>query len=224
MTHKRIIIIGSGETALLAYEYFKHDSKLEVAGFTVEQAYLKETSCYDLPVVPFEEITKHFPPAEFDAFVAMSSTQLNRVRARFYNKAKELGYNLVSYVSTRAFVWHNVEIGENCFILEDNTLQPFTKVGNNVVLWSGNHIGHRTVIKDHAFIASQVVISGFCEIGEYSFVGVNATFANDVIVAPDNFIGLGAVINKNTEPDKIYTGNPGEAAKIGAKRFNKVKE
>jgi sugar O-acyltransferase (sialic acid O-acetyltransferase NeuD family) len=221
---KKIVIIGSGETALLAYEYFTHDSKFQVAGFSVESAYLKEKTCYELPVVPFEEITSHFPPVEFDAFVAMSSTQLNRVRTRFYSKAKELGYKLVSYVSSHAFVWHNVEIGENCFILEDNTLQPFTKVGNNVVLWSGNHIGHRTVIKDNVFIASQVVISGFCEIGEFSFVGVNATFANDIKVAPDNFIALGAVINKHTEPDKIYTGNPAEPAKIGAKRFNKVKE
>ena len=223
MTNK-IVIFGLGETAHLAYEYFTHDSEDDVVAFCVDPEYLKETEFCGLPVISTEEVLEAYPLETHVAFAAAGSGQLNRSRAKLYQKAKSLGYTLTSYISSKAFVWHNVEIGENCFILEDNTLQPFTKIGNNVVLWSGNHIGHRTQIEDHCFITSHAVISGYCNIGAYSFVGVNATFADHVNVGKDNFIGMGSVIAKNTQEDGMYVGNPAELRKMPAKKFCKVKE
>jgi len=149
---------------------------------------------------------------------------LNRQRAEWYRKAKEKGYRLASYVSSRAFVWHNVVIGDNCFILEDNTLQPFVEIGNNVVLWSGNHVGHRSRIADHCFITSHVVISGFCSIGESSFIGVNATLADEVSIGRDNFICAGAIIGESTEGNQIYRGASSEVVKVSARRFSRVSE
>lgn len=222
--NKKLIIIGTGETANLAYEYFTQDSDYKVAAFAVNREYRREDIFRNFPVVDFEGVEKSFPPAEFEAFVAMGSGELNYARTRMYQQTKSKGYRLTSYVSSRAFVWHNVIIGENCFILENNTLQPFTSVGNNVVMWSGNHLGHQSVIQDNCFITSHVVISGYCEIGHNTFIGVNASIADNVKVAPDNFIAMGCVINKNTEENKIYKGNPAAAASISAKYFCNVKE
>ncbi len=205
---KKIVIVGDGETAELAYEYFTHDSSSEVAAFSVEKAYRKKSEMFGLPVVDFEEIERRYPPADCDVFVAISYTQLNRVRTRLYQQAKKKGYQFVSYVSSRAFVWRNVEIGENCFIMENNVLQYAVRIGNNVVLWSGNHIGHQTVIKDNVFISSHVVISGYCEIGENCFLGVNSSIANNIKIAKDCLIGMGAVVNRDTLERKVYVGNP----------------
>jgi len=204
----KIIIVGDGETAELAYEYFTHDSPHEVAAFCVEEKYKTKSELFGLPVLPFERIETSHPPADYLAFVAISYTKLNRVRQRLFLETKSKGYRLTSYVSSKAFVWHNVELGENCFIMENNVLQYRVKVGNNVVLWSGNHVGHQTVIKDHVFVSSHVVISGYCEVGENCFLGVNSSIANNIIIARDCLIGMGAVINKNTEERMIYVGNP----------------
>jgi sugar O-acyltransferase (sialic acid O-acetyltransferase NeuD family) len=163
------------------------------------------------PVVAFETLEAHYPPAEFDAFVAVPASQLNRLRARLYREAKRRGYRLASYVSSRAFVWRNAEVGENSFIFEGNVVQPFVRIGNNCVLWSGNHVGHRTVVHDHVFVASHAVISGYCEIGESSFVGVNSTFNDHVKVAADNVIGAGALVTRDTEPGRVYVGSPAHA-------------
>ncbi|MFL6231262.1 MAG: acetyltransferase [Pyrinomonadaceae bacterium] len=210
---ERIVIVGDGETAELAYEYFTHDSPHEVVAFSVERAYRKKEELFGLPVVDFEEVEAHFPPAAHRAFVAVSYVKLNRVRTRLYQEAKRKGYALASYVSSRAFVWHNVEIGENCFIFENNVVQYAVRVGNNVVLWSGNHIGHQTVIKDNVFISSHVVVSGYCEVGENCFLGVNSSVANNVKIAKDCLIGMGSVIHKDTEERKVYVGTPGKPIK-----------
>ncbi len=224
MAGKKLVIIGLGETADIAYEYFSCDSDFEVAGFSVDKTYLDRSEFHGLPVVPLEEIVEHFPPAEYHAFVAVSSAKLNRVRTRLYREVKELGYSCASYVSSRAFVWRNAEIGENCFIFEDNTIQPFVRIGNNVILWSGNHIGHNTVIHDNCFIASHVVVSGFCEIGENCFLGVNSTIINNITVARDCFIGAGVLIQKDTEEGKVYQAPSTEASKVGSLRLFRIKE
>ena len=204
----RIIIVGDGETAELAYEYFTHDSPHEVVAFSVEREYLKKKELFSLPVVPFEMAANLYDPSSHKAFVAISYTQLNKVRTRLYQATKLKGYELISYISSRAFVWRNVEIGENCLIMENNVLQYAVRVGNNVVLWSGNHVGHQTIIKDNVFISSHVVVSGYCEVGENCFLGVNSSIANNIKIAKDCVIGMGAVINKDTEERKVYVGNP----------------
>lgn len=219
-----LIIIGSGETASIAYEYFTHDSNFNVVGFSVERDYLKDDTFLGLPVISLDEIAQRFPPDQFIVFVAVSSTKLNRLRTRLFRAVKDIGYECASYVSSRAFVWHNAEIGENCFIFEDNTIQPFVKIGNNCVLWSGNHIGHNTYIRDNCFIASQVVISGFCDIGENSFIGVNSTVINNITVGRDCFIGAGTLIQKDTEDGKVYQSAGTEASKVSSLRLFKIKE
>lgn len=221
---KPLLIIGNGEIAAMAFEYFTHDSDREVAGFAIGEAYIDGPNFCDRPLTPLSEIEQHFPPERFDAFVAIGDVQLNRVRRRHFDEMKQRGYRLATYVSSAAFVWRNVEIGENCFILEHNVLQPFVRIGDNVTLWSGNHIGHRSVIDDNVFMASHVVISGFCRVGANSFLGVNAAVAHEVQIAEDNYIGMGAVVSASTEADRIYQGNPAEPRKIPAKRFCRVRD
>ena len=208
---KPLVIIGAGEFSQIACEYFEHDSDYEVAAFSVESEYITKTVLSDRPVVAYETLEESHPPADFEVFVAIPASQLNRLRTRFYLGAKSRGYRLATYISTRAFVWRNAEVGENCFIFENNVIQPFVRIGNNCVLWSGNHVGHRTVLSDNVFVASHAVISGYCEIGDSSFIGVNATFNDHVKVAPDNVIGAGALVTRDTEAGRVYVGSPAHA-------------
>ena len=222
---KSLLIVGDGEFAEIAYEYFSHDSDYEVVGFAVEAAFLNRRSLYDLPLLSLEEASERFPPASHSAFVAVTYTQLNRVRTRLFRTVKGMGYTPASYVSSRAFVWRNATIGENCFIFENNVVQHHVQIGDNVILWSGNHVGHRSVIGDNCFLSSHVVVSGYCEVGDNSFLGVNSTLADHVKVGRDCFIGAGAVIARDTEAGKVYKGpREAEPAAVGSLRFFRVKE
>ncbi|MDP9195304.1 MAG: acetyltransferase [Pseudomonadota bacterium] len=216
---KPLVIVGNSEIARIATEYFVHDSSHAIQAYATERDYVGDGRFLDRHVLALEDLPASFPPGEVDVFVAVGSGKLNRIRTRLVQRIRDLGYSLTSYVSSRAFVWHNVQIGENCFILEDNTLQPFVKIGNNVTLWSGNHIGHGSIIEDHVFIASHVVISGLCRIGESSFMGVNSATAEEVVIARDNFIAMGAAVTKSTQPDQVLMGVPAAPHRVTATRF-----
>ncbi len=206
MDNRKLIIVGDSAFAEIAYEYFTYDSNYEVVAFSVEKAYLGNNQLFGLPVLPFEEIEKEIEPESHSAFIALTYGGLNRVRTRLYLEAKEKGFRMASYISSKAFVWRNVDIGENCFIFENNVIQPFVRIGDNVIIWSGNHIGHHSKIEDNCFISSHVVISGFVEVGKNCFFGVNSAVSNNLIVAKDCVIGAGALITKNAEEGKVYKG------------------
>jgi sugar O-acyltransferase (sialic acid O-acetyltransferase NeuD family) len=197
---RKLVIVGDSAFAEIAHEYFTHDSDYEVAAFSVERDYLTRDSLAGLPVVPFEELAQRYPPQGHDVYVATVYTQLNRLRTRLANSAQERGYRLASYVSSRAFVWRNVKLGEHCFIFENNVVQPFVRLGRNVVLWSGNHIGHHSTIGDNCFVSSHVVVSGFVTIGRNCFLGVNSTFANDLTIGDDVWVGPHVVVTKDVDP------------------------
>lgn len=216
---KKLVIIGVGETADIAYEYFTHDSEYEVVAFAVEKQYKEINTYYEKPVVEIEEIENIYPKDEYKVYVALSSGKLNRNRTKLYNIVKNKGYKFASYISSKAFVWHNVEIGENTFIFENNVIQHKVKIGNNVILWSGNHIGHQTEIKDNVFISSHCVISGYCQIGENSFLGVNSTFADHVKIGRDCFIGAGSLVNKNLEDNSFVRIKRADKSEKGSREM-----
>ena len=221
---KKLIIFGIGETADLAYHYFSADTPYTVVAFSVNKEFIKEEFNLGLPVVDFQEIQQIYPPDLYEMFIAISSTKLNRNRTQFYNEAKLLGYKLASYISSHAYVGFQTEIGDNCFILEHNTIQPFVKIGNNVTLWSGNHIGHRSIIHDNCFITSHVVVSGFCEIGKNCFIGVNSSIADYVKIGDDCLIGLGSIIAKSIPSNSIYKSQYSKKQIITAKQFYNIND
>lgn len=219
---KPLVIFGSGDIAQLAHYYFSTDSEYEIVAFTVDAAYMQDTTFCDLPVVAFENVATLYPPDQYDFFVALSYSKLNAIRKEKYLAAKALGYRLVSYISTRASVLNQGAIGDNCFIFEDNTIQPFVKLGNNVTLWSGNHIGHHSVIKDHTFIASHVVVSGGVEIGEQCFIGVNATLRDHIKIGDRCVLGAGTLLLADAEPEGVYIGTATERAQVPSTRLRKI--
>jgi sugar O-acyltransferase (sialic acid O-acetyltransferase NeuD family) len=213
----KIIIFGTQDIAQLANFYFTSDSKHEVVAFAVNEKYLKIKEFEGKPVVAFETIIETYPPSAYMMFVAMSYKNLNKLRTEKYLEAKAKGYQLVSYVSSACTFLSSFDVGDNSLILENNTIQPYVKIGSNVIIWSGNHIGHHSVIDDHSFISSHVVISGRCHIKSGCFLGVNSTIANNIVIEKNCIIGSGAVITAGTEEDAVYV--PPKTVKLNKKSF-----
>jgi len=204
MKNKKVVIIGNTSNARLAKYFFEIDSEYEPVAFSVNKEFIETEQFENLPVIALEEIKSKYPPGEFEAFVAVGYNNMNKVREKLYNHCKDSGYKMASYISSRCSYLSQFPTGDNCFILEDNTIQPFVKIGNDVVLWSGNHIGHDVKVGDHCFITSHVVVSGFVTIKNNCFLGVNATIRDAITIAPETLVAAGAIIMKDTVEKGVY--------------------
>jgi sugar O-acyltransferase (sialic acid O-acetyltransferase NeuD family) len=217
----KVVVFGVRDFASLAHYYLRTDSEHEVVAFTVHREFMPVDPTFEgLPVLPFEELHERFPPSDFRAFAPLSHKGMNSAREGVYRQFQAQGYSLISYISSHATVLNDRAIGDNCFILEDNTIQPFVTIGSNVVLWSGNHIGHHSHIKDHVFFTSHVVLSGHCVVEPYCFLGVNATIRDQVRLGEGSLIGMSAIILRDTEPWSVYKADGSRAAKISSKDVN----
>ena len=221
---KKLLIVGDSAFAEVACEYFDVMSAYAVAAFAVERQYIKRAALMGRPIVAWEDAEQSHPPSEYEVYVAVVYSQLNRLRTRLMNGAKTKGYRLASFVSPHAFLAPSATVGEHCFIFENNVVQSFVHIGDNVVLWSGNHIGHHSKIGDNVFVSSHVVVSGFCNVGENSFLGVNASLGNNVSIGKDCWLGAGVVVSKDVAPGSLLQAPAPEIAKVSAPRFFKVRE
>ena len=206
--NKDVLIFGTNDTAQLAYYYISSHSDYNVIGFVVDEDHKKVDTFCGLTVFILEGIESFFSPDDVWMFVPMTGKNMNRDRCDIYWEIGELGYSFISYVSPFATVLSE-NIGENCFILENNTIQPFVTIQNNVILWSGNHIGHHSAIRNHVFFTSHVVLSGNCEVDHYCWFGVNSTITNACKVASGTLLGMGSTLTlPYTTRDTMYLGSP----------------
>lgn len=209
---KALVVVGTGEWGLLADQYFTHDSEYDVVAFAAERDHLPGPEYAGRPAVALEELAENYPPVAHDAFVAVSSTRVNALRARLYAEVKRQGFHCATYVSSRALVWSNAVLGENCLVAEFTSIHPFATVGNDVFLHTGNVVGHRAVVGDHCFVSSHVVVAGECHVGSHSFLGLNVTL-NDRTAVPERcIVTSGSVVaHRLTLPDRVYHGSPATA-------------
>jgi sugar O-acyltransferase (sialic acid O-acetyltransferase NeuD family) len=219
----KVVIFGTGKIADQAYFYLTNDSPDEVVAFTVDQAYLNVKENFGLPVVPFEEIERRYPSAEFKMFVAVGwFAEFNKFRARKYEECKARGYQLISYVSSRAANIGQVAVGDNCFVLEFAVIQPCSKIGNDVFIWSGNHIGHHAEIGDHCYIAGNAMISGNATIEPYCFIGVSATIGHEITIGRESFIGAGSLVTKNAKPGSVFITPDTPKYRLDSETFQRI--
>ncbi|MDW3177649.1 MAG: acetyltransferase [Acidimicrobiia bacterium] len=204
----RVVIFGTSDFASLAHFYLKHDTEHEVIGFSVHERYLSAPTFEGQPVVAFEELEEHYSRDDVCLFAPMSPSRANQDREAVFDEATERGWRFISYVSSKATTFSDLQHGPNCFVLEDNTIQPYVRIGKNVVLWSGNHIGHHSSIGDHAFVSSHVVVSGHCTIGENVYLGVNSTLRDATTIGRGAVVGMGANVVRDVAAGTVNVGNP----------------
>lgn len=204
----KLFIFGTGQVAELANYYFENDSQHTVVGFCVDPEHLPVSEKFlDKRVVAITDVDMEFPNYEFKVFIALGYSELNSNRLEKFNLFQKKGYIFANYLSTRATILTTRISSQNTFILENNTLQPFSEIGKNVFLWSGNHIGHHSIVEDHCFIASHVVISGNVRVGSQSFLGVNSTLRDSISIGKKTVVGAGALVLKDVPEGSVIPGN-----------------
>ena len=218
----KVIIFGTGKGADIAYRYLTADSDHEICGFTVQKQFIAAQEFRGQPVVDFESVQKRFPPSHFKMFIPLGFQNMNRLRASIYAAAKEKGYVLISYVHSSVKTIEELRIGENCFILENQSINLDVTIGNDVTMWSGNHIGDRSVIGDHVWLTSKVCIGGDVRVEPFCFLGMSATISNKLTVAEGTFVGANALISKGTEKNGVYVVAGTPCAALPSDKFLKI--
>jgi sugar O-acyltransferase (sialic acid O-acetyltransferase NeuD family) len=207
MSENEIIIFGTGEFAQEIFLYLEKFSEFKVVAFTIHKEFIKDKTLFEKPIIPFEEIENNYSPNEVSMLICIGFSKMNKKREKIFLEVKNKNYKLENFIHPSNYVWNELEIGENCIILENNVIRPHVRIGNNVIIENNNVISHHCIIKNNCYITSQVIIAGHVTIESNCFLGINSTIRNRIKIAKESLIGAGAVILKNTKEKEVYSAN-----------------
>ena len=215
-----VVVFGAGQIADVARVYIDRHGPDRIVGFVVDDAHRRADVFAGRPLVSWEDLERRFPPDRVKLLGPLSFRRLNEFRTARYLEGRQRGYSFASFVHPTC---HNYaeRIGENCFILENNTLQPFVDIGDNVMMWSNNHVGHHSRIGDHCFLASQVGLSSNVVIGEQCFLAGKASVDYGLTIGARSFLGAAAVVLQNLPPDSVVRGIGSPVARISSQRLKR---
>lgn len=216
---KPIVLFGTGKIAEVLLYYFRNHSERLVVACTVDRDYLPGTEWQGLPAVDFDEVAQHYPPAEYEMFVALGYQEMNALRAGACARARDLGYTLASYVHPQSGLPRDCVHGDNCFIMNQVLIHPRVRLGNNVFVWSGAMVGHHSSIGDNCWLTSCANISGVVTVGSNCFLAVNATVAHGIEIGDECFIGANALVTKTTKPGEAYLVENTKPFRLSSRQF-----
>ena len=205
----KVVLFGHNVMARMTSFYLRHDSHHEVVAFTVDRTRIVEETLFGLPIVPFEDVQRLYPPSDHAMAVPIAFSKVNKLRAAKYREAKAKGYELISYVSSKAATWPGLVTGDNCFIFENSVVGPYVTIGSDVII-AGSFIGHHAAIGDHCFVAAQAVVLGSVTIGAYSVLGANSTCRDGITIGSGCIVGAGVTMAKSAADRGVYVSRPAE--------------
>ena len=205
---KKLLIFGTAPASALLARSIAQDTGRKVHAFAIDRDWYREGTFEDRPVLIFEDLGKSLWPDEFEILFPLGYRRINGLRAEKVLQAQALGYQIGSWVSSRAMTPTDFQPQRNVLVYEGAIIQHFVEIGDNTVIRAGANIGHHSKVESHCFIASRVVTGGHVRIGERCWVGLGAVIRERVTLAPRSFIGAGAVVLQDTEPDGVYVGVP----------------
>jgi sugar O-acyltransferase (sialic acid O-acetyltransferase NeuD family) len=219
----KLVIFGIGKIAQVVFHHFSSDSEHQIVGFTTDRDYVPKNGTYEgLPVVAFEEVEKRFAPQSHALFVAIGYHGLNQVRADRLKSARQKGYATTSYVSSQNKHWRKEQLGENCFVMAGEPLQPKSKIGDNCFIWTNATVGHHSTVGDHCWIVSGAVIGGHSQIGDYCFLGLGATVGHEISIGQKSLIGAGALVTKDAPDESVYIQAETPRFRLSSAQFLKM--
>ena len=213
-----IVLFGAGQIADVARVYIDAHGPDRIVAFTADGSHLAADSFAGRPLVAWEDLERCYPPDQVKLLGPLSFRRLNAFRKERYLEGKARGYGFASFIHPSCHVYTD-RIGENCFILENNTLQPFAEIGDNTMLWSNNHIGHHARIGSHCFLSTHIGVSSNVVIEEECFLAGKASIDYGRRVGARCFLGPSAVVLEDLPSGSVVLGVNSPVARFSSRRL-----
>lgn len=218
---KKLLLAGNSMTADILAAYLRSDTRYEVLACVVDDDFVNAAGVEGLPTLGLSQLVGSYYPEEVSFLMAMGYNDLNRGRERMFNRLKDMGYTIETWVHPDARVYTGHPLGEGALIFPGAMVEPHARVGANTLIWGGVVVAHHASVADHCWVAANSVISGQAVVERNTFVGVSATLVNRVVVGEFNIIGAAALITKDTKPGAVHLARSAEQLRYSSEDYVK---
>jgi acetyltransferase EpsM len=211
----RIVILGGTGSGILVAAAIKAcaaaGSAMEVLGF-LNDAAPPGSSLEGIPVLgPFEHWSECPPDVAFISAIPQAKEAWRRFR-----RITALGIpggRWATVIHPTACVDDGAVLGPGSFVGPLAVIEPAVRTGSHVCLRGGCYISHDVTIGDYGFVGPNATLLSRCVLGEGAHIGSNAVCVPKTMVGRYAVVGVGAAVVRHVPEFAIVAGNP--ASQIG---------
>jgi len=213
----KIVIFGNGAMARVVFSHVR--PSMAVAGFCVDDEFCHTEQFCGLPLLPFSRVEADFAPRNHLMLSAIGFREMNRLRERKRAEALAKGYGFARYIHPSVMRHDDVEVAEDCVVLEHCAIHPGSRIGVGSFLASNVNLGHDCRIGEHNWINAGVSLAGGVEVGARGFFGVNASVTQGVRIGTACFIGANTLVNRQVADGEVHLAPAGERFRLNSDDF-----
>lgn len=208
----RSVIIGAGTYGEVYLAYLQ-EAGVEVVGFLDDNKTIQGTNVKGVPVL-----------GGVDLLQALKSTHRveavycpignNKLRVKFLQYAKELGYETPNYIHPSVIISPNVTIGDGVYILLGTSIMPYTVIKDYVMISMNVGLAHHSILENGVFLSTGCNFGASIHANKYAYCGISSTIMTGIKeLGEDCLIGAGAVVIRDVPDRAVVAGVPAKVIK-----------
>lgn len=208
----KAIILGAGRYGEVYLNYLRQ-SGVEIAGFLDDNEKAWGKTIQNIPVLG--SISKlETLKDEIGIKAVYCPLGNNRLRVKFLQKAKALGYETPNYIHPSVTISGNVKIGQGVYILLGTNIMPETVIEDYVMISMGVNLAHHNILSTGTFLSTGCNFGASILAKPYTYCGIGSTIMTGLhVLGQDCLIGAGAVVIKDVPDGAVVAGVPAKVIK-----------
>jgi acetyltransferase EpsM len=208
---KKLVILGGAGIGMIAAAIARELESYEILGFLNDSLPIGSQigKFIKFPVIGTSKDIVKYLDADCDFFIAYVGLGNE---AETFKKIEGLGIpdeRLATLIHPTAIIPRSMcSIGAGVLMAPLAQLSPDITLENNVILLANSFVGHDTLLKKFAHVATNGVVGANVSLGRGVHVGSNATIREKVVVGDFSLIGAGSVILNDIDSNSVWVGNP----------------
>lgn len=212
LTMKKLLILGGSGIGMIAASVANDLGYFEVIGFLndIEQTGTMIGKFNKIPIIgKTKDVGKYLLDEEVLFFIAYVGMQKEEEVFDKINSLNIPSYRFATLIHPTAIIPKNFcKIGNGVLIAPLAQLSTDTTLEDNCMMLANSFLGHDSIMRKFAHIASNAVVGANVDVGRAVHIGTNATIIEKVQIGDFSLVGTGSVVLHDVEENSIVAGNP----------------
>lgn len=190
-----IILIGGGGHCRSCIDVIEQCDTYQIVGIVdVQQKLHSKIFGYEIIAIDTDipDLVKEYKYF----FITLGQIKSPDLRIKFFRQIKELGVELPSIISPRAYVSKHAHVGVGTIVMHHALVNAGAEVGDNCIINTNALIEHDVKINNHCHVATSAVVNGGTHVEEASFVGSGAICREAISISQRSIIGCNETVKK----------------------------
>lgn len=204
-------IIGAGKYGEVYLTYLK-EAGIDVVGFLEDDTTISNY-VGGLPVLGTTDCLPELKE-KYGVEAIYCPLGNNRIRVKFLQQAKELGYHIPNYIHPSVILSPHAKLGNGIYILLGSHIMPFTEIEDYVMISMNVNVAHHNILRKGTFLSTGCNFGASIIAEENTYCGIGSTIMTGLHRLGKNcIIGAGAVVIRDVPDNAVMAGVPAKIIK-----------